>query len=113
MPVNRIALWRITVVLLRISSLAWFLDAVVAVTHLPSYYFAAATIRSAYTQVRQVEIMETWGRVVLYNLIGIGFLAFAKPLAHVLTRGLESTVEFAGWSVQVPDSDAPAPADEA
>jgi len=81
---------QIAILLIRLSSLGWFLDGLLEVTYLPTDLLGIGHFQSGYFAVQhELEILLKLFRIFLHVAIGSYFLIRAEAVARWATKGLE------------------------
>lgn len=81
----------IAVVLMRLFGVYLFLDVMIVLTELPSQFYTMFQTHVDYLKpVYGLAIAMLFVRLFIYLVLGICFLVFARPIARLFTRGLDS-----------------------
>jgi hypothetical protein len=85
-----ITLIQVAAVLIRIFCIWWFIDAVLVLTTLPGDILGIINYQSGYlASQRELNLAIQLVRMFLYLGLGTACLVFTRPLARLLTKGLE------------------------
>jgi len=88
-----ITLTQVAAVLIRIFCIWWFVDAVLVMLTLPNEFLGMLSIRSGYFSSQQeIALAMQLLRLFIYLSLGTAFLVFTRPLAKLLTKGLEREI---------------------
>jgi hypothetical protein len=80
---------QVAAILLRISSVGWFVEVLVAMTGLPGDILGVVVLQPGYlANQRELALVMVLLRICLYLGIGIAFLFFSRPLAKLAAKGL-------------------------
>jgi hypothetical protein len=81
---------QVAILLIRITSISFFIGAVIILTELPALIFDIW--ESQYRNItleREVALMMVLVRLAFYIVGGLSFLIFARPLAELFTKDLD------------------------
>jgi hypothetical protein len=79
------------ILLMRILSIAFITDVIEVLTELPADIYGVFSAQSNYAvSQRELALVMALIRLFFYVSIATGFLFFARPLAKLFTKGLES-----------------------
>jgi hypothetical protein len=82
---------QISVLLIRIVSISFFVDAVIVLTELPVTIFSISKSQIDYiTAEHEFALAMLLVRLCIYLVAGICFLIFARPLGKLFAKGLEN-----------------------
>ena len=80
---------QVAVVLIRLSALGWFIDALLVFLSLPSDFYGIKNQTDSYlvTQ-REIGVVLVLVRALIYGVLGMVFSLYAIPIARIITKGL-------------------------
>jgi hypothetical protein len=82
---------QISVLLIRIVSISFLLDAVIVLTELPVVIFDISKSQVDYIiSEHEFSLVMLLVRLFIYLVAGICFLIFARPLGKLFAKGLEN-----------------------
>jgi hypothetical protein len=81
---------KVAVIFLRISGIGWLINVIIALTSLPGDLLGMVTQTGYLSMQRELALMMLLVRICLYSTAAIAFLLFTKPLAKLLTKGLDN-----------------------
>ncbi len=81
---------QVAVLLIRLSSLSWFIEAGIVLTYLPNDLYGVRSLPAGYyANQRELEVVMKLIRSFIYGALGMVFNIYAFPMAKRFTRGLE------------------------
>lgn len=81
---------KVAVIFLRISGIGWLINVIITLTSLPGDLLGMVTQTGYLSMQRELALMMLLVRICLYSTAATAFLLFTKPLAKLLTKGLDN-----------------------